>query len=95
MNLDAALDLLAKEPQAPLDIGELAFWLAKDEYPTLDVEAALAELNALAHDAQGVIRGDFAGRVNGLCRFLFHELGLHGNVREYYDARKQLSQPGP
>ena len=87
MNLDAALDLLSKEPQAPLDVAELALWLARDEYPSLDVEAALAELNALAHDARRVIRGDFESQVNGLCRFLFHELGLHGNTRDYYDPR--------
>lgn len=87
MNLDAALALLSKEPEAPLDLAELAFSLAQDEYPSLDVEAALAELNALAHDARSLIRGDFASQVSGLCRFLFHELGLHGNVREYYDPR--------
>lgn len=87
MNLDAALNLLSKEPRAPLDIAELALSLARDEYPFLDVEAALAEVNALAHDARNLVRGDFTGKVNGLCRFLFHELGLHGNTREYYDPR--------
>ena len=87
MNLDAALDLLSKEPQAPLDIAELSLWLARDEYPMLDVEASLTEINALAHDARSLIRGDFASRVHGLCRFLFHELGLHGNTRDYYDPR--------
>src|SRR4029077_18794506 len=26
-------------------------------------------------------------RVNGLCRYLFHEMGFHGNARDYYDPR--------
>jgi len=87
MNLDAALDLLAREPTAPLDVAELALHLARDEYPDLDVEAHLGELNAMAHEARTYLRGDLRSRVTGLCRYLFHEMGFRGNTRDYYDAR--------
>src|SRR5262245_6999856 len=87
MDLDAALTLLSREPEAPLDLAELALWLARDEYPDLDVEGYLAELAAMAREARTYLRGDLAARVAGLCRYLFHELGFRGNTREYYDAR--------
>ncbi len=87
MNLDETLDLLARTPEAPLDVGEIALWLAKDEYPDLDVDAHLGELAAMAHEAGRYIRGDLEVRVAGLCRYLFHDMGFHGNVKEYYDPR--------
>src|SRR5262245_14410616 len=87
MNLDAALQLLARDPAAPLDVGELALLLARDEYPDLDVEAYLAELAGMAHEASAHLRGDFPAQVSGLCRYLFHEMGFRGNRKEYYDPR--------
>src|SRR5262249_22357853 len=87
MNLDAALQRLADNPAAPLDLAELALHLARDEHPDLDVEAGLAELAAMAHEARRSLRGDLAARVTGLCRYLFHEMGFRGNTREYYDPR--------
>jgi regulator of sirC expression with transglutaminase-like and TPR domain len=87
MNLDAALDLLSSEPTAPLDVAEIALHLARDEYPDLDVEAHLGELDAMAHEARAYLRGNLRAQVNGLCRYLFHEMGFRGNTRDYYDAR--------
>ena len=85
MNLDAALAMLAENMAASLDVAELALCLSQDEYPDLDVEAVLGEVNAMAHEARSYVRGPLEARVNGLCRYLFHEQGFHGNTREYYD----------
>jgi regulator of sirC expression with transglutaminase-like and TPR domain len=87
MNLDTALAALAEDPAAPLDLAELALELAREEYPTLDVEALLAELAALAHELRPRLRGGLAARVEALGRYLFHDLGFHGNERDYYDPR--------
>src|SRR5262245_22298625 len=87
MNVDAALELLAREPAAPLDLAELALMLARDEYSGLDVEGYLAELNAMAGEAKSYVRGDLVARVTALCRYLFHELGFRGNTQDYYDPR--------
>lgn len=87
MDVDHALALLAREPDAPLDVAELALQLARDEYPDLDVEAYLGEIDALAHEARRLVRGDLDGRVAGLCRYLFHEMGFRGNIKDYYDPR--------
>lgn len=87
MNLDAALDLLAREPNAPIDLAEVSLHLARDEYPELDIEAHLQEFHALAHEARRFLGHDLQTSVQGLCRYLFHELGFRGNQRDYYDPR--------
>jgi regulator of sirC expression with transglutaminase-like and TPR domain len=87
MNLDGMLSLLALTPDPPLDVGKMALLLACDEYPSLDVEAYLNELDGMAHEARMPLEGDLAQRVKSLSRYLFHELGLRGNERNYYDAR--------
>jgi regulator of sirC expression with transglutaminase-like and TPR domain len=87
MELDVALDQLAQDPVAPLDVAELALHLARDEYPDLDVEAYLGELEIMAHEARVYLRGSLEARVAGLARYLFHDLGFRGNVQDYYDPR--------
>src|SRR5438270_70784 len=87
MDLDRALALLAHEPDGRLDIAELSLLLARDEYPFLDVEGALAEIEAMAHEAKPYVRGGLEARVQGLCRYLFHEMGFHGDSQDYYDPR--------
>jgi regulator of sirC expression with transglutaminase-like and TPR domain len=87
MNLDKALRLLARDPAAPLDLAEVALLLARDEYPGLDVEAYLAELDGMAHEARPHLRGRLEKRVAGLCRYLFHDLGFRGNRDHYDDPR--------
>src|SRR5580704_12111916 len=85
MELDGALALLADQPDCSLDVAELALLLARDEYPALDVDGYLSEIDAMAHEAQRYVRGSLEARVRGLCRYLFHEMGFHGNIRDYYD----------
>lgn len=88
MNLDAALPQLAADPAAPLDLAALALALARDEYPTLDVEAELAEIAGMARELKPRLRrGGLQGRVEALCRYLFQEQGFRGDTRDYYDPR--------
>jgi len=87
MNLDTALTLLAQNPLAPLDLATLTLLLARDEHPDLDVEAYLAELEAMAHEARHQMQGSLRTRLEGLCRYLFHDLGFEGNTKDYYDPR--------
>ncbi len=87
LHLDTALGQLCRDPAAPLDLAEIALLLARDEFPSLDVEAHLNELTAMAHEVRPYLRGHLAHQVQGLCRYLFHEMGFRGNPREYYDPR--------
>ncbi len=83
--VDQFLNLLAKNPSARVDVAEVALLLARDEFPQLDVEGCLGEFAAMAHDVRSYLRGDLAAKLTGLCRYLFHEMGFHGNLQEYYD----------
>ena len=85
MDLDGALEQLAKEPTARFDVAELALCLARDEYPELDVEAYLSELNGMVREAKTYLAGSLESRVHGLCRYLFHEMGFRGNLQDYYN----------
>jgi regulator of sirC expression with transglutaminase-like and TPR domain len=85
MDLDAALDRLAADPSAPMDVAELALHLARDEFPDLDVSGYLAQLDELACQARPHLNGDLEQRVGGLSQFLFDELRFRGNVQHYYD----------
>src|SRR6516225_6472232 len=87
MDLDAALTALAADPHAPFDLAELALWLARDEYPQLDVEAYLGEVAGMAHEVTRYLKGGLEARVNGLCRYLFHDMGFRGNKQDYSDPR--------
>jgi regulator of sirC expression with transglutaminase-like and TPR domain len=87
MNLDDALEHLAREPTASYDTAELALELARDEFPALDVEAYLSELESMAHEARRYVRGELSAAVTGLCRYLFHEMGFRGNIQHYYDSQ--------
>src|SRR6266849_11162092 len=87
MDLDDALTQLADDPAACCDLAEVALRLAGDEYPGLDVEAHLSELDGMAHEVQSYLRGSLQARVSGLCRYLFHDMGFRGNQEEYYDPR--------
>ncbi len=87
MNLDTALALLSRDPEAPLDLAELALSLAADQYPGLDVDAYLSELAGMAHEAKRYLGGSLEAQTRGLCRYLFHDCGFRGNVQDYYDPR--------
>ncbi len=87
LTLETALPALARDPAIPLDLAEIALLIARDEFPNLDVEAHLNELAAMAHEVKPHLRGYLAHQIQGLCRYLFHEMGFRGNAREYYDPR--------
>jgi regulator of sirC expression with transglutaminase-like and TPR domain len=87
MELSATLELLATEPAAPVDLAEVALHVAREEYPNLDVEAYLKQLDGLAHEGRSYLGASLDSQVTGLCRFLFHDVGFTGNQKEYYDPR--------
>jgi regulator of sirC expression with transglutaminase-like and TPR domain len=87
MNLDVVLTELARDPAADHDVAAIALHLAKEEYPHLDVDAYLDQIRDLARDAKSYVRGDLVEQTKGLCRYLFHQVGYHGNAKDYYDPR--------
>ena len=74
---------------ASLSLIETATAIAQDDYPALDCQAVLGEIDALAARLKARIAADAAPmqRLRLLNRFYFQELGFAGNVNDYYDAK--------
>lgn len=72
---------------ASLSLTEAAVALAQVEFPTLDTQSVLAEIDALAHKLKQRIPQDAVPvhRLRWLNRYFFQELGFGGNVNHYYD----------
>ena len=85
--LDYFASLVADDASLPLL--ETAVAVAQHDYPRLDVQATLAEIDTLAARLSRRLAADAAPmqRLRLLNRFFFQELGFSGNVNDYYDPR--------
>lgn len=74
---------------ASLSVLEAAVAVAQDEYPQLDTQQVLSDIDELAHRLRRRIPADASAlqRLRLLNRYFFEELGFAGNVNNYYDAR--------
>ena len=74
---------------ASFSVAEAAIAIAHDEFPALDCQTVLGEIDALAARLKSRIAADAAPmqRLRLLNRFFFQELGFAGNVNDYYDAK--------
>ena len=72
---------------ASLSLVEAAVAIAQDEFPQLDAQAVLAEIDAMAVRLKRRFPADAAPvqRLRWLNRFFFQELGFAGNVNNYHD----------
>ncbi len=71
---------------ASLSLTEAAVAIAQDEFPQLDTQSVLAELDRLAERLKRRIPADAAPvqKLRFLNRYFFHELGFAGNLNDYY-----------
>ena len=85
--LDYFASLVADDASLPLL--EAAVAVAQHDYPRLDVQSTLAEVDTLAARLKRRLAADAAPmqRLRLLNRFFFQELGFSGNVNDYYDPR--------
>lgn len=85
----SALDYFASlvADDASLSLVEAAISIAQDEFPDLDTQSVLAEIDALADRLKRRIPADAVAvqRLRWLNRYFFQELGFAGNVNDYYD----------
>src|SRR5438105_1496297 len=74
---------------ASLSLVEAAVSIAQDDFPQLDTQAVLAEIDALAVRLKRRFPADAVPvqRLRWLNRYFFQELGFAGNVNNYYDPR--------
>lgn len=74
---------------ASFALTEAAASLGQDDFPMLDTQGVLAEIDALADKLRRRIPADAVPiqRLRFLNRYFFDELGFAGNVNDYYDPR--------
>ena len=75
-----------RKPEEDIRLDRAALYLAGEEYPGIDVQSYLAELDAFAsqialREIDETTPADLAHAIAG---YLFDEVGLHGNTGEYY-----------
>src|SRR4051812_11733271 len=87
--------LVADDEQFPLL--EAAIAIAQDETPDLDVEAVLADVDALALRLKNRLAPDapVLHRLRSLNPYFFEELGVAGNVNDYHDPANSYPPQGP
>jgi regulator of sirC expression with transglutaminase-like and TPR domain len=83
--LEYFASLVAEDASLPLV--EAAVAIAQDEFPQLDTQAVLAEIDGMAARLKQRFPADAVPvqRLRWLNRFFFQELGFGGNVNNYYD----------
>jgi len=83
---------LAERAQGEFRLAEGALLIAQEEYPSLDVDAYLQRLDAMAEavSSQLGLEIDPQRIVARLNAYLFDEQGFHGNLEDYYDARNSF-----
>jgi regulator of sirC expression with transglutaminase-like and TPR domain len=74
---------------ASLSLTEAALSIAQDDYPNMDTQSVLLEIDALADRIKRRITHDAAPvhRLRLLNRYFFQELGFAGNVNDYHDVQ--------
>ena len=83
--------LFAKQDFAA-DLTRAALLVARLEYPTLDIEACLHKLQALAEAVAPTLEADRSPTavIQTLNGFLFDQEGFAANTEDYYDPRNSL-----
>ncbi len=68
---------------------EAAVSVAQDEYPQLDAQAVLSQVDALAERLKRRVPADAVvlQKLRFLNRYFFQDLGFAGNINNYYDPR--------
>jgi len=82
---------MVSRPESQVDLVSAALLIALDEYPALDIQRYLREIDAMASRFRSENRFSLEARpmdaIEKLNQFLFHTQGFRGNTDDYYDPR--------
>ena len=82
---------LVTRPESDLDLARAALLIAEPEYPDLDVPGYIEELDRLGTTAMSRVRAAPRRRpLVSVIRYLYEELGFHGNTLDYYDPKNSF-----
>lgn len=74
------------------NLAEAALWIARDEYPALNIAQYLDVLDSMAGALKARVSQtqSVSDTLTQLNAYLFEELGFHGNRDDYYDPRNSF-----
>lgn len=77
----------ARQPDEAMDVLLGALLIARDEHPSLDLDAEVARIDALAGPLRdsGIDRLSIGDQIAALAEHLFERCGFRGNEQDYYD----------
>jgi len=82
---------LVARPESDLDLARAALLVALPEYPGLDVASYIEELDRMgATAALRIAESGGLPPLGSVIRYLYEELGFHGNTTDYYDPRNSF-----
>lgn len=75
-----------------IDLVRGALTIARTEYPDLNIESYVRQIDELAFQAESRITelGDASETISAVNHVLFEEIGLRGNRENYYDPRNSF-----
>jgi len=78
--------------ESDIDLAKANLFIAKEEYPDLDVEKYLRKLDTIADNVRKRVAGARDPRViiRRMNEYLFEEEGFTGNTEDYYDPRNSF-----
>ncbi|HEY0077029.1 MAG TPA: transglutaminase-like domain-containing protein [Pyrinomonadaceae bacterium] len=83
-------ELVARQPDAAIDLAHAALLIAAEEEPGCDVGRWRAQLYELGMRGRERVEREPREPVEALNQYLFGELGFAGNQKDYYDVRNSL-----
>ena len=82
---------LVARPESDLDLARAALLIALPEYPNLDVAKYIEELDRIgATAALRIAESQELPPIGIVIRYLYEELGFHGNTTDYYDPKNSF-----
>lgn len=89
MSADPTWQDILESPREAIDLTQAALVIASDAYPKLDMAAYQQRIELMATVFRKRLRADIAPpeTLALFTRYMFDELGFHGNSEDYYDPR--------
>jgi regulator of sirC expression with transglutaminase-like and TPR domain len=82
---------LVTRPESDLDLARAALLIAEPEYPGLDVGNYVEQLDRIGTVAAArIAAAPQQAPLAVVIRYLYEELGFHGNTQDYYDPRNSF-----
>jgi regulator of sirC expression with transglutaminase-like and TPR domain len=82
---------LVTRPESDLDLARAALLIALPEYPDLDVAKYIEELDRMGATASlRISESQELPPIGVVIRYLYEELGFHGNTTDYYDPKNSF-----